>query len=216
MPNFESPIGKRNFSGPAMREFDVPDESDYPPQRGNIDERSIRNFQERVDRQFGFSDEEELARAEQEIRIAREAKKNNKEKLNEGAKRRIEILIGLTQTVREIDINGNIFILRTLKSKEMKDAIMAASEFDGTVQGIYEIRRQLLAKSLTHVAGVDIDNFLGSTSFESKLSFIDELDDAFSSRLYDEYVTLSKESKEKYSIKSDQEMKEVIEDLKKS
>lgn len=216
MPNFESPIGKRNFSGPAMREFDVPDESYGHQQRQMIDEDSIRNLQDRVERQFGFPDDQDLNRAEQEMRSMRDLKKSGKEKLNEGAKRRIEVLIGLTRNTREVTINENVFALRTLKSKEMREAIIAASAFDGTIQGPFEIRRQLLARSLTHVAGVDIDNFLGSTSFESKLSFIDELDDFFSGRLYDEYVILSNESREKYSIKSDQEVKEVVEDLKKS
>lgn len=217
MPNFESPLGKKNFSGPAMREFDVPDESDYANQRPSmIDEDSIRQFHARSERQFGFSDDQELARTEQEIRAAREAKRTGKERLSENAKRRIDMLLGLTRSSREVTLEGNVFILRTLKSKEMREAITAVSDYDGTIQGPYEVRRQLLARSLTHVAGLDVDTFIGSTSFEAKLAFIDEMDETFSNRLYDEYAALVKQSRDKYAINSENEAKEVVEDLKKS
>jgi hypothetical protein len=97
----------------------------------------------------------------------------------------------------------------------MSDAIVAASAFDGTVQSPFEIRRQLLSRSLIQIGGVDIDQFLGASDLESKLSLIDELDDSLLNRLYEEYLNLSRECKKKYAITTTVEAKELVEDLKK-
>lgn len=72
-----------------------------------------------------------------------------------------------------------------------------------------------MARSLTQVAGVDIDQFLGSNSLETRLAFIEELDDFLINRLYDEYLLLRKDAMSKYAINTADEAKEVMEDLKK-
>ncbi len=226
MTTFDSPIGKKKIAGPQMKELDIPDESGYseeyeesPIKRRQqspqmpMDMGAIRDFQNKM--QFGNEGNEDLNDIERDFRQARDAKRNNKERLNEGAKRRIEMLIKMTSSSREVDIEGNIFILQTLRSKEMREAIMAASEFDGTVQSPFEIRRQLLARSLSHIAGIDAAQFVGSNDLESKLAFVDELGESLLNRLYDEYLTLVKESRDKYSVKNDADVKEVLEDLKK-
>ena len=228
MTTFDSSIGKKKIAGPQMRQLDIPDDSGYSeeyeespvkrrPQQNQVpfDMNAIRDFQNKM--QFGNPDgTEDLNDIERDFKQAREAKKNTgKERLNEGAKRRIEMLIKMTSDSREVDISGNIFILQTLRSKEMREAIMAASEFDGTVQSPFEIRRQLLARSLSQIAGVDASQFVGSNDLESKLAFVDELGESLLNRLYDEYLILVKESREKYSVKNDADVKEVLEDLKK-
>ena len=209
MPSFDSPIGRKKITGQAMREFDVPDESE---QSSQVRFRENPASYEAVPKQMNVSSDEEL---EREIQYAREVKRTGREKLNDGAKRRIEMLIGMTQTTRQFSIGDNVFILRSLKSKEMKDALLAVSEFDGTIQAPYEMRRQILSRSLTHVANVEIDQFIGSNTLESKMSFIDELDESLLGRIYDEYVLLSKESRDKFAIKNDQDAEEVVENLKK-
>lgn len=211
---FDSAIGKKKFSGQGMREFSVTDDSGFRPQMVQMDADALRDFQNRM----GQFDQEEKnpAEIEREFRTAREAKKAGKERLEDGARRRIDMLLGITRLSREVDVGGNIFSLRTLKSKDMRQALLAASEFDGTVQGPYEIRRQLLGRSLFMVAGVEIEQFIGSDLLNDKFLFIDELDEPLLTRLYDEYVLLSKEAKEKFSIKTESDMKEVLEDLKKS
>lgn len=214
---FDSEIGGRSFEGSSLKEFDVPDETGYQEQRPvmqQLDENGIREFQKRMNQiNNGFSQED--MEFEKEVRAAREAKRTGKERLNDGAKRRIEMLIGMTRLTREVDIDGNTYLLRTLKSKDMRAALFAASEYDGTIQSPYEIRKQLLGRSLIQVAGIDIEQFIGSDQLEHKFLFIDELDESLLTRLYDEYVLLAKESKEKYTIKNQDEMNEVAEDLKK-
>ena len=223
MPKFRSPLGDKDFQGQTLREFDVPDETEMSPAmrmhgpslhgpQDPVDLRSAMEFQERVQRQRSPEDDAEV---ERQIRAAREAKRSGRERLNDGAKRRIEMLLEMTRSNREVDLNGNIFILQTLRSKEMREAMMAASEFDGTVQSPFEIRRQLLSRSLTSIAGVEFAQFVGSDSLDAKLELIDSLDEAVLNRLFDEYSTLVNDSRDKYALKSDQDVKEVAEDLKK-
>jgi hypothetical protein len=204
-----------------MRELDIPDNSGYTPPHQHhsmpvIDENSVRNFQTKLDQSFANASDEDREAEERAYIAAREASRRGiKEKITDGAKRRIEMLLGLVQTTREVVIENNVFILRSLKSKEMREAMIAAFDFDGTVQAPYEMRKQLLARSLTHVAGIEIEQFIGSSSLDSKFAFIDELDENLSNRLYDEYVKLSNSAKEKYSVKTAEDMKEVVEDIKK-
>ncbi len=212
MGNFDSPLGKKNFSSQSLREFDVPDGDDNVSQYKvpHVDAESLRHFQQ------SFNTEPKDPRIiEEEIRNAKEARRTGVEKMSDGAKRRIEMLVGITRSTRDVNIQGNVFSLQTLKSKEMREAIMSVAKYDGTVEGPFEMRKQYLARSITHIAGVDINNFLASDKLEAKLAFIDELDEPLLNHLYSEYLELTKEAREKYSVKSDEEVKEVLEDLKK-
>ncbi len=51
--------------------------------------------------------------------------------------------------------------------------------------------------------------------YKSKLLLIDSLGESFVSRLFNEYNILSEEVNTKYAIKTEEQMKEVLEDLKK-
>lgn len=229
MPNFKSPLGNKQFTGQPMREFDVPDESEqqYPEMNpvmrnrgpsmhgtqfnGPVDFNSINSIQQRLAQESV----EDTAELERQIKEAKMARRMGKERITEGAKRRIEMLVGMTRDTREVVLENNTFILQTLRSKEMRDAIMAASEFDGTVQFPFELRRQLLSRSLVQVAGVDIMQFIGSDTLEAKLEMVDDLPEPLLFRLYTEYGILVKDSGDKYSIKSAEEAQEVAEELKK-
>ena len=226
MSSFDSPIGSKKFSGPALKEFDIPDESGYTNpshqepvvrrrQVPNVDVNAIRDFQAQMQREEMPVFEQEPSQVEREIRQAKADRRAGRERLNEGAKRRLEMLLGMIKSTREVQLMGHSFVLQTIPSKEIREAVMIAAEFDGTVQSPFEIRRQLLSRSLVKIAGVDAAQFVGSNDLEAKLFLIDELDEALLNRLYDEYLTLSKEAEEKFSVKTVEQVKEVIEDLKK-
>lgn len=221
MPSSESPLGKRRINAQPMREFDIPDESEGSQQfdvdaairnggmrQLNMDE--IANFQVRASQA-----DDDPGQVEREIKAAKEARRRGIDRLNEGARRRIEMLVGMTRSTKTVVIEGNSYAFQTLKSKEMSEAIMAASKFDGTVQSPFEVRKQLLARSLVQIGDISINNFVGSNSLDDILLFIDELDDILLNRLYSEYVALTKEARDKYSVKNEQEVKEVVGDLKK-
>lgn len=224
MAHFDSPLGSKKIMAAPLKEFDVPDESGYVEPSNPIPvakQRAVsipsagelQSFQSRLENQYespaDFEHEMKQAKA------AQQAAKQGKERLNDGARRRIEMLVGMTQSAREVVIGENTFVLRTLRAKEMREAMMVASEFDGTIQSPFEIRRQLLGRSLKQVAGVDIEQFVGSSALEARMSFVDEQDDTLLNRLYEEYLTLVREAKDKYAIKTEEEAKEVITDLKK-
>lgn len=222
MPSFDSSLGSKKFGSSSLKEYDIPDESDIRPEEivnpvvrrrasmPPLDEVAIQNFQNRLQ-----ESERDPAEVEREFKEARRAKISGKEKLNDGAKRRLEMLLNITRTTHEVDIAGNVFILETLSGKSMREAIMAASEYDGTVQSPFEVRRQFLARSITYVAGVEFGQFVGSNSLEAKLTFIDEIHEPLLNRLYSEFLKMSETAKNKYSVKDEAEAKEIIDDLKK-
>lgn len=239
MPKIESDLGSQNIPSRPMRNLTIPDESGYTQQQqpqpqqptmigapsGNfapsisrrqgrpMNENEMRDWQSNI--QATLDPDSQLSDLEREFKQAREDKKRGQTMLNEGARRRVEMLIGMTRQTRTADIEGNTYVLQTLKGKEMREAIMASSEFDNTVQSPFEIRRQFLARSLIVVANVPMDQFAGSNDLEAKLSVIDEMDDILLNRIMDEYNILIKESRSKYAIKTPEEAQEVSEDLKK-
>lgn len=214
MPSFESPIGNKSFSSSkSFREIDVPDESNnsfdveraiQDPRMKALDPQEITEFQRRL--QYSEVQEQNknrnLSDVEQSFKTARQARKIGNEPLSEGARRRIEFLIGMTRLTRIVVIENTNFVLQTLKSKEMRESLLGASEFDRTIQSPFEIRKQLLARSLISIGDVDIEAFLNSNSLESRLEFIEEMDHELLGRLYEEYLILAKESKEKFAIKN--------------
>jgi hypothetical protein len=210
MPEFKSSLSSKSFTGQQLREFDIPDES-------NLQAPLNRRIPSR-EQQYDPFDEDpiEVERQMKEAREVKLAKMAGKERLNDGARRRIEMLIGMTRTTREVDLlEGNIFILQTLRSKEMRDALMVASTYDGTIQSPFEIRRQLLARSLVQVAGVEVAQFVGSDNLDARLALIDDLDESLLNRLFDEYQKMVDESRDKFSLKTVEDAKGVSEDLKK-
>jgi hypothetical protein len=157
----------------------------------------------------------EMTAEEEAILAAKKAQREGKQRLSEGARRRIEMLIGMTRLTKNVEIEGQLYKLQTLTSQELRDAIVGAAEFDGSVQFIFETRKQLLARALTMVAGVEIEQFLYSDDVQDKLFFVEQMDHALLLRLYNEYVALANEAQDKYGLKTEIQVKEVVEALKK-
>lgn len=229
MTTFESPLGKKTVSsGRQMREFDVPDESEENFQQFDV-ENAIRQpgmkklnmdeihaFQSRLNAAPDVQHvEKSEADIERQIREARELKRLGKERLSEGAKKRLESLLGMTRHQRETVVNQISFVLQTLTGAQTRETIMNTSKYDGTVESPFEMRVQILARSLVSIGGVDFEQFVGSNSLNIKVTFIEGLDDFLLNKLYDEYLIMTKEAKQKYSVNNAQEAQEVINDIKK-
>lgn len=220
---YDSPIGSKQFQGQPMKEFNVPDESGFaPPQHRQInhempefDQNAMREFEAEMQPRPGPLSMKSLSAVEQQMLEAKRAQREGKQRLSEGAKRRINMLIDMVRLTKDVDIDGKLYRLQTLQSKELRDALVATSEFDGSIQLIFETRRQLLGRSLVVVAGVDISEFLSSNELSDRLDFIEMLDHSILMRLYNEYTALAQEAESKYAIKTEQQVKEVLEDLKK-
>jgi hypothetical protein len=225
MASFDSPLGKKQIQGQPMKEFSVSDESGYvpPPPRVRhrdarapaIDPGTMQDFQERMYNTAPAPQMREMSDVERDIMESKRAQREGKERLSDGAKRRIEILVGMTRLTKEVEVEGQRYVLQTLKSKELREALVATVEFDGSIQLVFETRKQLLARALTVVAGMDISQFLNSDDLQARLDFIEDMDHALLQRLYIEYVSLANEAQDKYSLKTPVEAKEVMDDLKK-
>lgn len=147
---------------------------------------------------------------------AREEKKTGKQRVTDYGKNRIEMLLGMTRDIRQVPINDNLFFtLQTLKSTEIRKVLSEAAAYGGTVEYAFELRRQYLARSVTHVCGVELFQFLGNDDFKNVLFFIEEMGEPLLNRLFDEYNILDEENKSKYAIKTPEQARELVEDLKK-
>lgn len=233
MPTIKSDItGNRNLNA-NYREIDVPDESEgvYNPAPPEMDLDAINAHLAsrglpRVDaemlnkrsNQQNFVQQpqtESMQDIEAKIKEARRQKVTGKERLSDAAKKRIEMLCGLTKNIRTFDLDGNSYTVRTLKGREMRDALVAASEFDGTVHLPFETRKQLLSRSLVQVAGADVELFLGDDSLEARMEFVELMEEEMLNKMYGQYVALVNEVREKYEIKTDADVQGVVADLKK-
>ncbi len=236
MVEFKSDLTNKEMSTSQLRQFDVPDESEpsldqeeidaindrmasrgLPPVNDEIlramsEHKANKQGSQRSRQAPNFKELSEIERSAKEARIARST---GRSKINSSAKHRIELLCEMSRITRDVIIDGNSFVLKNLKSKEMREALVKASEFDGTVHSPFEIRRQLLSRALFQVAETDIELFLGDDSLDAKLEFLDELDEPVINKLYSEYLVLSKLASDKYAIKTDEDAKEIVDDLKK-
>lgn len=224
---YESPIGSKQIQGSPMREFSVSDESGYtpppsPPQHRHMredvppfDPDAMKEFQADMQPRPQPIHMKELTDVERQIFEAKKAQREGKQRLSDGARRRIEMLVGMTRLSKDVEIEGNLYRLQTLTSRELRDAITATAEFDGSVEFIFENRKQVLARALVVIAGVEISQFLNSYDLQDRLDFIELMDNALLHRLFNEYNTLSQEAQNKYSLKTDTQVKEVLEDVKK-
>lgn len=202
MTTINSPLGNKSYQG-GMKEYVV---DELPIPESEIVNPNFKSQTGAVNR----------AAILQSLDAERNVASNvSDSKISASAKKRIEMLCGISSLTREVDINGNLFVIKALKSKENRQALVDSVNYDGTVQFSFELRRQILARSVFQVAGIDLDVFLGTQEFAAKLEFIDELDDLFLDRLYNEYMALTKDIKTKYSINKEEDVKEVVEEIKK-
>lgn len=161
--------------------------------------------------------EVDTAQIEQEVKAARAARLANANKISDQAKKRIEILANIGRLTKDVTISNTVFTLRTLKNRELEDATLATFAISGTqLEASFALRKNQLARSLTKIDGNDIGAILGDNSIDAVISFLDNaMEEIVFNKLYDEFTALKKEVQTKYGINTNEEVKEVIADLKK-
>ncbi len=236
MPSIKSDIMNKSYgASQGLKQFDVPDESensmnddddfdaDVRAMNARLAERHMPPLDEKTIKAMRAqqalvkeSENSEVAIMEKQIAEARFAKQNpGKVRLNAGAKKRIEMLLGFSKNTRTVMIDENEYVLKTLKGKEVRESLIQAAFYDGTVGLPFETRKQLLARALVKVAGTDVELFLGDPSMEARLELVDELDERIVNKLYTEYLVLLDEVNKKYALKSEADAQEVAADIKK-
>lgn len=238
MAKIESEIGSVSVKG-KMKNYEVSDESDsyeedefeenpfeayeshymkhregqkkatFDPNKEYVEVTNKRRIVPPVRNHFVANDEETLSVEEQVAKLKQQKKTYQNTKLSDFSRKRLDILIGMSKLSREFDIDGTTFELQSLSSGELRQVYIE------TVLYYHILRRQILAKSLVKIAGLDVHDFINDYEYKSKLLLIDSLGESFVSRLFNEYNILSEEVNTKYAIKTEEQMKEVLEDLKK-
>ena len=200
-PNFRRPIAQT--SQKPLREYNV----GAPEDMGQL------NYEE-----FQEDNPEQLAELEARMnraRLEKQASFKVGERISDPAKKRIEILTGIGRLTKDVEIGETIITLRTLKSKESRETALLSLKVETPLEAHYEARRQQLARAIYKIDGHDIGLVLGDDSIGAKLEFLDSSEESFIVKLFDEFVSLKKESNDKFSISTEAEAKEVSADLKK-
>lgn len=219
MASFDSPLGKKSFSNQQpTREFIVDDASDGGHQEHsnqnqsyNINMDSIRGLQAQP-----MPSEEDQIEMEKSMQRARAEKRAGKQRLDPGAKKRLEILLGMTKTEREVEIAPETtVVIQTLGSQQLNEVLMISRREATQLEFDFQMRRHALARAVKMVAGNKLEDFIGSKEIDDKLYFIDELDDFVLTKLYKEYGKLSEDAQRKYGLQTEQQQKEVSEEIKK-
>jgi hypothetical protein len=180
-----------------------------------IDQESLNSLNSRL----GIpDDEEEMQKTEREFQEARKeraAKLAGKERMPEGAKKRLMYLLEQSVETRTVSILDTEYVFQTLCSKEQREVAMELIPYDGSIQQLFEARRQLIARSLKKIGGISFEDFIGSKTLEAKLDFLDQLPENILNRLFAEYNTMRERADEKYAIKTSSDVEEIVADLKK-
>lgn len=193
MVEISSPLGNKTIDAPEMRRFSVPDETEAPKQ---------------------LSVDEMMALRRQKMAEA--------SSVSDGARQRVEMLVGIGRAVKTVSVGDAKYSMRSLKSKEMKYLAQKTSEAakSNVISSIYDGRTLALSMAIYAIDGIDIDIVLDCYGepdrLASRMAFFDEMDDALLSYLYSQWEALVKENNEKYSIKSEADAKEVLASVKKS
>ena len=157
----------------------------------------------------------ELSAAERE-ELQQRRRGSKEEKMGDYAKKRIEILANIGRLTKNVDMEGITFSLRTLKTKEARATTMSIFGCVNDVDASFEIRRQTLARAIYEIDGQPTETALGGDDFNLKLQLVDDMEDVTINKLYNEFNTLRNEVQTKYGLQTEQEVKEVLEDIKKS
>jgi hypothetical protein len=162
-----------------------------------------------------FAEMERLAKAAKE---ARKEQLSNSERISNPAKQRIELLANIGRLTKDVSLAGHIFSLRTLKSKETREAALQSFNvnINTNLEAGYEARRQQLARSIFKIDGHLFEDVIGNNSLEAKLQYLDdECEETLIVKLFDEFSKLKDDARAQFEIKDSADAKEVAEDLKK-
>ena len=210
-------LAQNSNSANTMKKFTVDDptlqQEDVPQQAPIFDRRRAQQFQateevphahERID----VADGEDVFEKVEEVRRTRAALEPDK-------KNKIELLLGLKRKYANVTIDGHEITLRNLTAKESKMLVKTAftmQEENRQVDQLYDIRNYTIAFAIYAIDDVKISDILGENdNMDMRVSLIEEMPESAVSELhasYEEFIAIK-------APKTEAEVKEVIEDIKK-
>lgn len=191
-----------------MREFNVGAEEEMP------EIQSMQDFYAKSMQEAPSGYELSVAEREELQKLRQETNKSQP-RLGDYAKQRIEVLANIGRLTKNVELEGVVFTLRTLKDKEAREATMPIFNCKNDVEAALELRRQSLARSIYQIDGQDIETTLGGKDFNLKLQMIDSMEETIVTKLYNSFNELKQEVRVKFGLETEAKAKEVVEDIKK-
>ncbi len=224
MTEIESSLGKTSSSGGGSgRVLTVEDRSE--PQEESFDHNPMYRAQS-MQRQ---GEVDEYQRADSRNQMSKEELKKFEDRRTEAtqkqkrispeARERIEFLTELGRITDSVTVEEIEFTFQSLKGEEQNAVFDALSGFEemSALKMQYEIRFHTLARALTHIQGKSFDDVIESGGLEDRLNVIRAMDENLSDHLYKWYQkNIINLGQEKYTIKTPEDVEEVVEAIKKS
>lgn len=194
MPNFNSPEGRRTFAAPRKALLTISDES-----------------------QHLTADEIEASQIEyQELQAQRKDVISSSKRITPSSKERMEILLNLGRFTKEVEVDGITFSLRSLNSKEVQVITRMGETIANRIDAYFSSRNNVLSRSIYAIGGASLEDVLGTSDSTTVLKWLDDMDDTILEYLHNEYLEMVKKNRKRFEVKTDEQVKEVVEELKKS
>lgn len=148
------------------------------------------------------------------------------------AQRRVELITGLGRKTKDVTVENITFTLRSLKAFEQNSLAQVVAKQtrvqlgDGklgfTPEGMYNIKTEALSHSLYLVDGQPVEIVLGTVNnpYEEQVAarkdLITEMDGELTDYLFLHFERLSAETRDGYAPKTTEEVKEVVDTIRKS
>jgi hypothetical protein len=142
-----------------------------------------------------------------------------RQKISNEARQRIDFLIGMGKLTGSVTVDDVEFTFKSLDGGEQTAVYEFISNFGelNMFQMQYEIRFATLALALTHIQGKEFSAVIESDELANKVGLVKSLDEKISDRLFKWYQeNIVDVGNDKYGINSEEDAKEVVEDIKKS
>ena len=132
----------------------------------------------------------ELNEDSEELRQRVNKERVKEEPVNKEIKSRFDILLGIARATKDVEVDGVVFCLRTLKSYEGIDAYSAAVGAANGFEEMGKIRSRTLAYAIYSIDGVESDRAFQTQSISKKTEIIDNMSEVVVSHLFKEYNDL--------------------------
>lgn len=157
-----------------------------------------------------YSLEEQKLKELEQLRLA---KKESLQKAPEGAKKRLEFLLGISRLGEDVEVDNVSFSIRSLKARETQEVIEAIMSIQLSAIQAFEMRAHTMARAIYAIDGQDISVVIGSNKIEDRVNFVKELDESLLNYLYDRYTKMIQLNNKRFELGTEEQ--EVIENVKK-
>lgn len=222
MTEVESPLGKASFADPQPgqnRVLTVDDQSEMQAHPAYHRRPTPQTHQAQQAQQIANLTRPLTPEEMEEITRQRAEAQQVKSRVSQTARDRIEFLTQIGRIRNDFEIDGVKFSFQSLKSRELEEIHDLMVSLGTTTESKLnlEVRKHVLARSLYAVDDIPVKDIIGTDELEAKLDLIMTLDENlvdYMNKFYEEKIM--KVGRDKYAIKSQEDMEELVDDVKKS